>query len=198
MKKSLIALIIVSLLAIGGAVVAMNSMNTKTSKKETTKTAEAEGSTQKEAKAPTEKSTSESAEVKKEDGHDGHDHDDHSDHDHEMKNEKTEAASVKNASYISYADYTSKMDMYKDTKRIFFFHAKWCSVCNALDGDLKTGIEKLPKNTTVIMVDFDKELDLRKKYGVTSQTTFVQVDASGERVAKWNAASLSTIIAGIK
>ncbi len=39
---------------------------------------------------------------------------------------------------------------------------------------------------TIVVVDFDTANDLRQKYGVTVQHTFVQVDAEGNELAKWS------------
>jgi hypothetical protein len=39
---------------------------------------------------------------------------------------------------------------------------------------------------TIVVVDFDTAMELRKLYGVTVQHTFVQIDASGEAITKWS------------
>ena len=39
---------------------------------------------------------------------------------------------------------------------------------------------------TIVVVDFHTANDLRQKYGVTVQHTFVQVDAEGNELAKWS------------
>jgi hypothetical protein len=36
-----------------------------------------------------------------------------------------------------------------------------------------------------LKTDYDSNIDLRKKYGVTSQHTFVQIDSSGNLIKKW-------------
>ena len=43
----------------------------------------------------------------------------------------------------------------------------------------------VPAGLTVVKVDFDTAAELRKEYGVTVQHTYVQVDESGEQLAKW-------------
>lgn len=70
---------------------------------------------------------------------------------------------------------------------VIFFHATWCPSCVTADKNLQaTG---LPEGTKVLKADFDTETELRKKYEVTSQHTFVQVDASGEMIQKWTGAN---------
>ena len=42
---------------------------------------------------------------------------------------------------------------------------------------------------TILSTDFDEHTDLKKKYGVTTQHTFVQVDADGNEIAQWSGGS---------
>ena len=67
---------------------------------------------------------------------------------------------------------------------VLFFHAEWCPTCKTVAANLTES--GLPDDTKVLKVDFDTELDLRQKYGVTTQHTFVQVDANGDMIKKWN------------
>ncbi len=43
----------------------------------------------------------------------------------------------------------------------------------------------MPDGFTIIKVDYDSNQDLRQKYGVTLQTTFVKVDADGNGTGKY-------------
>ncbi|MBT9255306.1 thioredoxin family protein [Phycicoccus sp. KQZ13P-1] len=85
--------------------------------------------------------------------------------------------------YLSKAEYTEQAASRAGTKVVYFFHATWCPTCWATEKAIARG--GIPDGLTVVKVDFDSEGDLRKKYGVTTQHTFVQVDASGAEVAKW-------------
>lgn len=65
---------------------------------------------------------------------------------------------------------------------VLFFHASWCPVCKA-DNDLLTkwySTKTYP--LTVYKVDYDTEKDLKKKYGVTYQHTYVLIDGTGKAV----------------
>lgn len=66
---------------------------------------------------------------------------------------------------------------------VLFFHADWCPTCVRAEDILNAST--LPDNLTVLKVDYDAEKDLKKKYGVKTQTTFVQVDNQGNKVASW-------------
>jgi thiol-disulfide isomerase/thioredoxin len=82
----------------------------------------------------------------------------------------------------NYANYDQNLlGRYENT--VLFFHATWCPSCRAADAAL-SGAE-IPEGLSVLKLDFDTATDLRKKYGVTSQHTFVQVDAQGNLIKKW-------------
>jgi len=111
--------------------------------------------------------------------------------------EKDEAM-VKSGSYVTLADYNSNSAKYADTKKVYFFHASWCPICRGIDEDISADLSKIPAGVTFIKTDFDSATELRQKYGVTTQYTFVQVDDSGNETAQWSATSLDKAIAGIK
>jgi len=46
--------------------------------------------------------------------------------------------------------------------------------------------DSTPNSKTESAKEDDKENDLRKKYGVTIQHTFVQIDENGNELAKWS------------
>ncbi len=63
------------------------------------------------------------------------------------------------------------------------FSAPWCPSCRALDANLQQAT--IPSDLTILKVDYDSAKDLKKKYGVVTQHTLVQVDADGNQIAKW-------------
>jgi len=83
-------------------------------------------------------------------------------------------------------------------KRVLFFHAAWCPFCQEADRDFNANLEKIPAGVTLLKTDYDNAKDLKKKYGVTYQHTFVQVDASGNAVTKWNGGGINELIARLK
>ena len=93
-------------------------------------------------------------------------------------------------SYITYDQYQASKDKYADSKVVLFFNAKWCPDCRAINEALTSDPGKIPAKTTVVSVDYDQHTDLRQRYGVTMQHTFVQINSSGDKVRQW--ASTST------
>jgi thiol-disulfide isomerase/thioredoxin len=82
---------------------------------------------------------------------------------------------------------------------VLFFRAGWCPTCKAVDADIKAHLEKIPADLTILDVDYDNSSDLKKKYGVTYQHTFVQVDANGSMIKKWSGSpTLNSLISEIK
>ncbi len=84
-------------------------------------------------------------------------------------------------SYEAYAP--EKIALAKTSKVVLFFHAPWCPTCRAADAALAS--TEIPSGLTVLKVDYDTAAELKKKYGVTSQHTFVEVDAKGMLLKKW-------------
>lgn len=79
---------------------------------------------------------------------------------------------------------------------VLFFNAKWCPICRGVESELQSS--KIPDGLIILSVDYDTYNDLKKKYGVTYQHTFVQVDARGNLIAKWSGGGLSTIVSKVK
>ena len=83
----------------------------------------------------------------------------------------------------SYIDYSADIISKTSGTKLLFFHAPWCPQCRALEASIKS--TTLPENVTIIKVDYDTNQALRKKYGVTIQTSLVRVDDSGNLVKKY-------------
>ncbi len=80
----------------------------------------------------------------------------------------------------SYQDYSETAVKTTKGNKVLFFHATWCPSCKSADKNLSS--ETIADDLTIFKVDYDSNLDLRKKYGVTSQHTFVLVDDNMEKI----------------
>ena len=79
---------------------------------------------------------------------------------------------------------------------VLFFAADWCPYCQADLKDINANGSRLGM-TTIIVLDYDKVADLKAKYGVTVQDTFVQIDARGNKLAVWNGGGVDGIISHV-
>ncbi len=76
-----------------------------------------------------------------------------------------------------YVDYSPTAIAEAEGRTLLFFHAPWCPQCRSVESDILA--EGVPAGVTIIKVDYDTNQDLRQQYGVTLQTTFVEVDSAG-------------------
>lgn len=63
---------------------------------------------------------------------------------------------------------------------------KMISVASRLDG------------VNLIVVDYDKSDDLKMKYNITYQHTFVQISPKGDVLAQWNGGGTDELLSMIK
>lgn len=102
---------------------------------------------------------------------------------------------ITNDNYLTYDEYRSNLTVHNSKRVVYFFHASWCPTCRALENDIRNNIGSIPSDVIIVKTDFDTQLELRKKYGVTVQHTLVQIKDGGEMVGKWIAQpSLSSVL----
>lgn len=97
-----------------------------------------------------------------------------------------------------YIDYNESAIANAEGTVLLFFHAPWCPQCRSIESDILA--EGVPAGVTIVKVDFDSNQALRQQYGVTLQTTFVEVDNSGSELQKYVAYEdphLSAVIAAM-
>jgi thiol:disulfide interchange protein len=86
----------------------------------------------------------------------------------------------------------------RDRKRILYFHAPWCSTCGPIDKEFSTNEGSIPEGIVVFKTDYDTEVELKKKYAITYQHTFVQVNENGDEVTTWNGGGIEELIKRIR
>jgi thiol-disulfide isomerase/thioredoxin len=103
---------------------------------------------------------------------------------------------IKSGNYLEYSE-----DSYGDSrlkKRVLFFHAKWCPTCKVANEEFTDKQNNIPDDVVLFKVDYDTESELKKRYGITYQHTFVLVDDQGNEIRKWNGGGLSELISNTK
>lgn len=114
-----------------------------------------------------------------------------------MKEKSSSETMMKVGSYEAYSP--EKIARAETGNVVLFFHASWCPSCKALSSDIEKNVSAIPASVTVLKADYDKETELKKKYGVTTQHTLVQVDKDGNLIKKWSGGSkLSNLLEEIQ
>jgi thioredoxin 1 len=108
--------------------------------------------------------------------------------------EPSEALPTQGA-YIEYAAYAANPATYSAGDVVLFFHASWCPTCREANKNLTADPASLPAGLTVVKTDFDSQTDLRQKYGVGLQHTFVQIDPDGNELRTWTGSNTGEEIA---
>ena len=98
--------------------------------------------------------------------------------------EQAESADLAAGTYEDYSE--EKLSMHSDKDIVLFFKADWCPSCRALDSDIKASLNDIPEDVAILQVNYDTATELKKKYGITTQHSFVQVDSSGNLIKKWS------------
>ena len=96
--------------------------------------------------------------------------------------------------YIDYSASALASSAQNGGKPVIFFKASWCPTCQAADKAFTSHLDQIPAGVTILKADYDTEKDLKAKYGITYQHTFVQVDANGKELAKWNGGDIDNLI----
>jgi thiol-disulfide isomerase/thioredoxin len=89
------------------------------------------------------------------------------------------------AGYISYETYAAALEKYSASNVVLFYNAYWCSTCKAARDGFESGIDAMPEDLTIVLVDFDENTEMRKKHDVIVQHTFVQIDSTGKELQRW-------------
>lgn len=91
------------------------------------------------------------------------------------------AATAATGRYQEYSEAAVADANYQTT--VVFFYAPWCPECRAFKQAIESG--PLPDGVQILETDFDSSSELKEKYGVTLQSTFVRVNTSGDLQKKW-------------
>lgn len=96
-------------------------------------------------------------------------------------------ASALSTRYIDYSPENLAKAGANNGKAVLFFAAlKWCPSCQAADKDFKANFDKVPKDITILKVDYDNDSTTKQKYAISMQDTFVEIDNQGKEITRWN------------
>ncbi|MEZ4180073.1 MAG: thioredoxin family protein [Candidatus Doudnabacteria bacterium] len=104
----------------------------------------------------------------------------------------------KAGSYEDYSAQAVQTALADGKKVVLFFHAIWCPDCKAADAAFKANADQIPANTVVFKTDYDNNSDLKTKYGVTTQHTFVQIDQNLNKITAWVSGDVAKLKSNLK
>lgn len=122
--------------------------------------------------------------------------------DNNIKSPTNTSSDTLNDRYVAYSP-----EIYENTantRRVLFFYANWCPFCKDAQESFLNNINQIPEDVTVIRVNYnDSDTDkteesLAKKYGITYQHTFVQIESEGTEITKWNGGGIEELLSNIK
>lgn len=104
--------------------------------------------------------------------------------------------------YVVFSE--QQLTSHANSRRVLFFYANWCPTCQPADQSFTQQTSRLPADVVVIRVNYndsqtdDTQKELARKYGVTYQHTFVQIDEDGTEVAKWNGGKIDELLSNLR
>jgi thiol-disulfide isomerase/thioredoxin len=120
----------------------------------------------------------------------------------EKTNDKMMGDKMSSSRYVEYSK--AALDEASPTRRVLFFYASWCPTCKSADANFTANESNIPEDVTLIRVNYndpetdEEEKDLAKKYGVTYQHTYVQIDSAGTETTIWNGGQIDELLTNIK
>jgi len=75
-----------------------------------------------------------------------------------------------------------------------FFSATWCPTCRAALKEIDARSKEL-EGVSILVADYDRTAELKKRYGISSQHSFVRIDPTGKALAAWNGGGVDEILA---
>ena len=116
-----------------------------------------------------------------------------------IKNGDNKMVISKSSRYVEYSK--TVLDQFINKRRVLYFYATWCPSCKVANEDFLANPDKIPEDIVVIRTNYNdpntdqEEKDLAKKYGIIYQHTFVQIDAQGNEITKWNGGATRELLA---
>lgn len=102
-------------------------------------------------------------------------------------------ASRTSAQQVDFVDEQTTFSLAETGPTVIFFKASWCPTCQAAQRDINANFVDLPEGLVIVTADYDTETALQDRYGITYQHTWVQVNSTGDEIAKWNGGGVAEL-----
>lgn len=102
---------------------------------------------------------------------------------------------VENTEIERYVLYSPQVvENTKDKKKVLYFWAVWCPTCKIANAEFINREDEIPEDVVVFKVNYDTETELKKKYNITYQHTFVYIDDNGNEITQWNGGGIRELL----
>lgn len=102
------------------------------------------------------------------------------------------------SNYINYSEVNLKNSEKKGKTILFFAATTWCQSCYELEKEILSRQTEIPRNITILKVDFDNNKTMDQKWGITTQHTLVFLDQNGQEIKRWIGGGIDTLLQQIK
>lgn len=76
---------------------------------------------------------------------------------------------------------------------VVYFHASWCPTCQAAMTSFRGRWQEVKAGITLVIADYDEEAELKSRYGITYQNTYVQIGPDGAPKSIWNGGGIEAL-----
>lgn len=98
---------------------------------------------------------------------------------------ETSSPALAPGQYIEY-DNEAQLAEFADRDVWLNFHLETCPFCRALDENINANLDQIPAGVVILKVDYDKNQNLRVRYGINRQTVIVRIDSDGNEIGRFD------------
>ncbi|MEX0896233.1 MAG: thioredoxin family protein [Patescibacteria group bacterium] len=106
----------------------------------------------------------------------------------------TEETTEAPENYQPYSQDALTQALENQQRVILFFKASWCPTCREAEQDILINGRALPEDVLILHADYDTETDLKDRYGVVTQHTFVLVNQQQLAAETWVGGGVERIL----
>ena len=97
-------------------------------------------------------------------------------------------------SYIDYSNASLETARHKGKPVLFFAATLWCQTCSELEKEILERQSEIPRDVTILKVDYDNDKAMNARWGVTSQHTLIVLNEKGEEAKRWIGGNFDAMI----
>ena len=104
-----------------------------------------------------------------------------------------DASTPRASRLVSFESEAQVKELAQAGPTVIFFFAKWCPNCKAAALEFSTKWDSVRPGIALVVADYDKETEMKTKYGVTYQDTYVLVGPDLGKRRIWNSGGITAL-----